>query len=76
MTKAKRVLEIGMFTGYTALAMAEALPEDGEVVTCELDPFLEGLAREFFEKSPHAKKITIKTGNNWQRKGLAKKAFF
>ena len=34
---ARRVLEIGMFTGYSALAMAEALPEDGRVVACEID---------------------------------------
>ncbi|MCQ2233575.1 MAG: class I SAM-dependent methyltransferase [Paludibacteraceae bacterium] len=45
MVNAKRVLEIGTFTGYSALCMAEALPEDGEVHTCEifdeLEPFLE-----------------------------------
>ena len=34
---ARRVLEIGMFTGYSALAMAEALPDDGVVVACEID---------------------------------------
>lgn len=62
MTKAKRVLEIGMFTGYAALACAEALPEDGAVVTCEFDPYLEGVAREFFSRSPHGKKIDIRIG--------------
>lgn len=62
MTKAKRVLEIGMFTGYAALACAEVLPEDGEVVTCEFDPYLEGVARGFFSRSPHGKKIEIKIG--------------
>ena len=36
-TRARRVLEIGMFTGYSALAMAEALPADGQVVACEID---------------------------------------
>ena len=35
--KAKRVLEIGTFTGHGTLAMAEALPEDGKVITCDLD---------------------------------------
>ena len=63
MTKAKRVLEIGMFTGYAALAGAEVLPEDGEVVTCEFDPYLEGVARGFFSRSPHGKKIQIRIGD-------------
>ena len=35
MTGARRILEIGMFTGYSTLAWAEALPKDGSVVTCE-----------------------------------------
>ena len=39
LTQARRVLEIGMFTGYSALAMAEALPADGEVVACEVDAY-------------------------------------
>ena len=36
-TGARRVLEVGMFTGYSALAMAEALPADGRLVACEVD---------------------------------------
>lgn len=59
---AKRVLEIGMFTGYSALSMAEGLPEDGELITCDLDPRTIKIARRFFERSPHGKKITIKEG--------------
>src|SRR5688572_11128526 len=35
---AKRILEIGTFTGYSALCMAEALPDGGEVITCDRDP--------------------------------------
>src|SRR5262249_42178697 len=35
---ARRVLEIGTFTGFSALCMAEALPDDGELVTCDIDP--------------------------------------
>ena len=37
-TGARRILEIGMFTGYSALAWAEALPRDGRVVTCDINP--------------------------------------
>src|SRR5271165_955220 len=42
---ARRVLEIGMFTGYSALCMAEALPDDGTLVTCDIDPEAEAIAR-------------------------------
>lgn len=56
---AKRILEIGLFTGYSALAMAEALPEDGELVACELDPFAASVAQRAMAKSPHCHKIRI-----------------
>ncbi|KAE8297951.1 3-hydroxybutyrate dehydrogenase type 2 [Larimichthys crocea] len=62
MSQSKRVLEIGMFTGYGALSMAEGLPEDGCVTACELEPYLKEFAQSFFDKSPHGKKITVKTG--------------
>ena len=57
---AKRVLEIGTFTGFSALMMAHALPEDGELITCDIAP--RPLAREFFAKTPHGKKIDLKVG--------------
>lgn len=59
---AKRVLEIGTFSGYSALSMAEALPIDGKLITCEYNERYEGLARTFFAKSDHGKKITLKMG--------------
>lgn len=59
---AKRVLEIGMFTGYSALAMAEALPADGTVIACELDRDVADFARECFDGSPDGHKITIEVG--------------
>ncbi|XP_052795055.1 catechol O-methyltransferase-like [Mya arenaria] len=62
MSKAKRVLEVGTFTGYAALACAEVLPKNGEAITCEIDPFLVTLAKSFFDKSPHGKKINVKVG--------------
>jgi caffeoyl-CoA O-methyltransferase len=60
LTKAKRVLEIGMFTGYSALAMAEALPADGEVVACEVDPYVAEFAQQCFNESPAGHKILVK----------------
>lgn len=61
-TRARNVLEIGMFTGYAALAMAEALPAGGRVVTCELDPDVAAFARDAFTASPHAASIDIRVG--------------
>ena len=62
MTKAKRVLEIGMFTGYSALAMAEALPEDGQLIACEVDQYVSNFAQACFAQSPHGKKISVEVG--------------
>jgi caffeoyl-CoA O-methyltransferase len=62
LTSARRVLEIGMFTGYSALMMASALPDDGELVTCDIDPAAEAIARSYFDRHPHGKKITIRMG--------------
>ncbi|NER26387.1 MAG: SAM-dependent methyltransferase [Symploca sp. SIO1C4] len=59
MSGAKRILEVGMFTGYSALAMAEALPEDGYVVACEVDQYVADFARACFEESPHGSKIRV-----------------
>lgn len=59
---ARRILEIGTFGGYSALSMAEALPEDGTLVTCEMDPVAIAFARKYFSESPHGKKITLMEG--------------
>ncbi|MBF2066300.1 MAG: class I SAM-dependent methyltransferase [Calothrix sp. C42_A2020_038] len=59
MTKAKRVLEVGMFTGYSALAMAEALPSDGILVACEVDSYVASFAQTCFQNSPHGSKIRV-----------------
>jgi caffeoyl-CoA O-methyltransferase len=59
---ARTVLEIGMFTGYSALMMAEGLPEDGRLTTCDVDPEAEAIARRFFARSPHGRKITVRMG--------------
>ena len=57
-----RVLEIGMFTGYSALCFAEAIPADGRVITCEIDETSAALGRKHFANSPHGKKIEIRLG--------------
>ena len=60
--RARTVLEIGMFTGYSALMMAEALPDDGRLITCDVDPEAERMARAYFARSPHGNKIEIRMG--------------
>jgi caffeoyl-CoA O-methyltransferase len=62
LVRAKHVLEVGMFTGYSALCFAEVLPEDGRVITCEIDAVPAALARKYFAKSPHGRKIEIRMG--------------
>jgi caffeoyl-CoA O-methyltransferase len=56
------VLEIGTFSGYSALAMAAALPEDGRLVTCEVSPERADFARGFFARSPHGTRIELRVG--------------
>ncbi|XP_048737361.1 uncharacterized protein LOC125652315 isoform X3 [Ostrea edulis] len=58
----KRVLELGLFTGCSALALAEALPDDGRVVSCEIDPYIAELARSLLDKSPVGNKVDIMLG--------------
>ncbi len=53
----KRVLEIGTYTGYSALAMAEALPENGEIVTLDINAENVEIGKSFWQKSPHGQKI-------------------
>ncbi len=59
---ARRILEIGCFTGYSALSMAAALPPGGTIVTCELDPDRAATARRYFDASPWADQIEVRLG--------------
>ena len=59
---ARRVLEIGTFDGTSALALAEAIPEDGTVITCEINPGLATLARKRVSRSPHGRKVEVRVG--------------
>jgi caffeoyl-CoA O-methyltransferase len=62
MTKAKSILEVGMFTGYRALCFAEALPADGHIITCEVDSRAIEIGNRFFAQSPHRHKIQVRAG--------------
>ena len=57
-----RVVEVGTFTGYSALAMAEALPDDGTLTTLESSSEFAAIARHYFEKSPYGRKINLIVG--------------
>ncbi len=57
---AKRILEIGTFTGYSALCFAESLPDDGEVITCDIDPESTTLAKRYWAESSHGSKIQLR----------------
>ena len=61
-TGARRVLEIGMFTGYAALAMAQALPDDGVVVACELDPSVARFAAAHLAQAPGGERVDVRVG--------------
>jgi caffeoyl-CoA O-methyltransferase len=57
------VVEIGTFTGYSALCMAEALPEGGRIITMEASPDHARIAREHIEGSPYADRIEVREGH-------------
>jgi caffeoyl-CoA O-methyltransferase len=59
---AKRALEVGTFTGFSALMVAGGLPDDGEVVTLELDAEHAALARSFFARHPDGHKVRLVEG--------------
>lgn len=61
-TDAQRFLEVGTFTGYCTLWMGLALPDDGEIVTCDLEDAFPSVGRPFWEQAGVAQKITLRTG--------------
>src|SRR5438445_12547094 len=63
--QARRVLEIGTFDGTSSLAMAEMLPDDGTVITCEINPGLASVALKCFSRSPLGRKVELLLGRAW-----------
>nr|WP_319998922.1 O-methyltransferase [uncultured Draconibacterium sp.] len=62
MIRPKSILELGTFTGYSAICLAKGLPEDGKLITIEVDDELESLAANYFEKAGVAHLIEQKIG--------------
>ena len=60
--RAERVLEIGTYSGYSALSMAAALPDDGELVTCDVWEEANEVAKRYAAESPHGHKIDFRLG--------------
>ena len=60
--KARRILEIGTYSGYSALSMAAALPDDGELITCDVWEEANEVARRYAAESPHGHKIDFRLG--------------
>ena len=62
MIHAKKVLELGTFTGYSTLAMALALPDDAQIITCDINSEWTEMAQRFWEKANQSEKIKLKLG--------------
>jgi caffeoyl-CoA O-methyltransferase len=62
MLRPSRILEIGTFTGYSSLSMAEALPPGGHIITCDISEEHVAIARQHIGASPYANRIEIRVG--------------
>ena len=59
---ARRILEFGTFTGYSSISMASALPADGRIITCDVDPEATAIARRYMDESGYGDKVEIRLG--------------
>jgi predicted O-methyltransferase YrrM len=63
MVKPERILEIGTYTGYSAICLAEGLSPLGKLLTIDINEELEERVRKYFQTSPYADKIDYQIGN-------------
>ena len=63
MIRPQRVLEVGTFSGYSALCMAEGLPDGGHLWTYEINDEMEDFTRKWLENSPYSDRITFMIGD-------------
>ncbi|MCF0244417.1 MAG: class I SAM-dependent methyltransferase [Bacteroidaceae bacterium] len=75
MVQARRVLEVGTFSGYSAICLAEGLPEGGKVITYEINDELEPFTRPWIEGSSVADKIDFRIGNALKEAPLLGESF-
>src|SRR6266545_3400221 len=59
---ARRILELGTFTGYSSISMASALPPGGSILTCDVDPEATAIARRYMDESGYGDRIEIRLG--------------
>jgi len=62
LTRARKALEIGTFTGYSSLAVARALPPDGRLICCDVSPVYTAIARKYWQAAGVAGKVTLELG--------------
>jgi len=62
MLRPRLVVEVGTFTGYSALSMAESLPPEGRIITCDISEEHVAIARRHIAASPYADRIEIRVG--------------
>lgn len=60
LTGARRLLEVGTFTGYSALSMAQAMPEEGQLLCCDIDEQYTSIARRYWEEAGVAARIQLR----------------
>jgi len=60
LVNAKRAIEVGIYTGYTTLAMAYALPEDGTLLACDVSDEYTSLARRYWQEAGMAERIDLR----------------
>jgi caffeoyl-CoA O-methyltransferase len=65
-TGARRVLEVGTYSGYSALSMAAGLPEGGKLITCDIDPVATEVAKQYWGRAPWGDKIELRLGDATQ----------